>query len=104
MRLFLDLVLWSAVFVILVVMLSVVVYFLDHLCPTVRRPRHFLIREVPMERYTDWADVIDELDAKATMTHDAEDFIISLVETKPTYLSPKQVAWLKDLKAQHIGD
>lgn len=57
-----------------------------------------------MEKLEDYWDIIDELDARATMSHAAEDFIISLIETKPAYLSPKQVAWLKDLQAQHIGD
>ena len=57
-----------------------------------------------MEKYEDWADIIQELDAKASMPPDAEAFIIHLVEDKPAILTERQVAWLRDLKARHIGD
>lgn len=56
-----------------------------------------------MEKYADWADVIEELDLVDGLGHTSRDFIISLIEDKPTWLSSRQVEWLKNLKERYIG-
>lgn len=56
-----------------------------------------------MEKFDDWADIILELDVNANLSHKDQDFIISLVEEKPRYLSPKQVKWIEDLKERYLA-
>lgn len=55
-----------------------------------------------MYRYDEWADVISELDANADLPRREQDFIISLVEEKPRYLSQRQVEWLEDLQRRYL--
>lgn len=56
-----------------------------------------------IEKYEDWADIIQELDLTADLDPTSQDFIISLIEDKPARLSPRQVSWIKDLQERYIG-
>ncbi len=56
-----------------------------------------------MNTFEQWADIIDELDAHPDLSGKSQDFIIDLVEQKPRYLSPKQVAWLENLKERYLA-
>jgi hypothetical protein len=55
-----------------------------------------------MDKLEDYWDIIEELDANANLDRKSQDFIISLVDEKPRYLSPRQVEWLKDLQQKHL--
>ncbi len=49
-----------------------------------------------------WEDVIEELDACPDLTGKSQDFIISLMERRPKFLTSRQVEWLEDLKRRHL--
>jgi len=55
-----------------------------------------------MERYDDWKDIVEELDANADLTGKSQDFIIHLIEDPPRYLSERQLDWLKDLRDRYL--
>jgi hypothetical protein len=52
--------------------------------------------------YEKWKDIIGELDAHANLDKKSQDFIISLVEKTPKYLSVAQVKWIEDLKERYL--
>ena len=55
-----------------------------------------------MERYDDWKDIVEDLDANADLTGKSQDFIIHLIEDPPRYLSERQLDWLKDLRDRYL--
>ena len=49
-------------------------------------------------RWEAWAARIDELDAGSFLVTDHEaDFLESLLERQPQWLSPRQILWLTDM-------
>jgi hypothetical protein len=56
-----------------------------------------------MPNYSDYADIIAELDACDRLPPESADFIIDLVEDEPKYLSEKQVAWIKNLQQRYLA-
>jgi hypothetical protein len=57
----------------------------------------------PNNSYEMWRDVIEELDASASLEGQSQDFIIRLVEEEPPWLSSKQIAWLQDLQRRYLA-
>ena len=52
--------------------------------------------------FSEWEDTINELDAGPDVSKKEADFIESLLEKRPKYLSSRQIEWLEDMKRKYL--